>query len=394
MKISDFVEVKDAGASSRYKNNKVAVGDFVEDYINGKIDINLDFKEMLKHKEEIFSWNFVGHHWKFLISRFVPEVLSHSQKQDERIVRGHYDNKNDLFNWFLGPKMVYTSCYFLTGNESLEDAQENKMNLIAQKLQLKPGQKMIDIGCGWGTFVMHMAKHYGVDSTGVTLAQAGAEWGMKQIKDNGVEDKARILRMDYRDIPKDKKYDIVSCIEMAEHVGVKNFRKFINQIYNLLEDDGLFYLQIAGLRERDSLFTGPIHEDLVWGLFMNEYIFSGADASMPLNWDLKHIERAGFEIHSVENIGIHYSKTIEFWYKNWMSNRAKVMEKYGQRIFRIYEIFLGWSIYITIQGSSTAYQVVCRKNLNAFDRKRFIGAKVLGEKYDFTKSGTRVGEMA
>ena len=391
MKISDFVEVKDAAVASRYKQNKVAVGDFVEDYINEKININTDFREMFTHKDEILTWNFVGHHWKFLISRFVPEVLSHSQKQDERIVRSHYDNKNDLFNWFLGPKMVYTSCYFLNGNESLEEAQENKMNLIGQKLQLKPGQNLLDIGCGWGTFVMHMAKHFGVDATGVTIAEAGAEWARNQIKENGVEDRARILRMDYRDIPKDKKYDIVSCIEMAEHVGVKNFRKFMNQIYNLLEDDGLFYLQIAGLRERDSLFTGPIHEDLVWGLFMNEYIFSGADASMPLNWDLKNIERAGFEIHSVENIGIHYSKTIEYWYKNWMSNKSKVIEKYGERIYRIYEIFLGWSIFITIQGSSTAYQIVCRKNLNNFDRKKFIGAKILGEKYDMSRSSVLAG---
>ena len=391
MKISDFVEVKDAAVASRYKQNKVAVGDFVEDYINEKININIDFREMFTHKDEILTWNFVGHHWKFLISRFVPEVLSHSQKQDERIVRSHYDNKNDLFNWFLGPKMVYTSCYFLNGNESLEEAQENKMNLIGQKLQLKPGQNLLDIGCGWGTFVMHMAKHFGVDATGVTIAEAGAEWARNQIKENGVEDRARILRMDYRDIPKDKKYDIVSCIEMAEHVGVKNFRKFMNQIYNLLEDDGLFYLQIAGLRERDSLFTGPIHEDLVWGLFMNEYIFSGADASMPLNWDLKNIERAGFEIHSVENIGIHYSKTIEYWYKNWMSNKSKVIEKYGERIYRIYEIFLGWSIFITIQGSSTAYQIVCRKNLNNFDRKKFIGAKILGEKYDMSRSSVLAG---
>lgn len=390
MKISDFVKVNDARVASRYNNSKVAAGNFVEDYINGRIDINTDFKEMFKHKDDILTYNFVGHHWKFLISRFVPEVLSHSQKQDERIVRGHYDNKNDLFNWFLGPKMVYTSCYFLNGDESLEDAQENKMNLIAQKLQLKPGQTLLDIGCGWGTFVTHMAEHYGVDATGVTIAQAGADWGTQQIKDHGVADRARILRMDYRDIPTDKKFDVVSCIEMAEHVGVKNFRKFMNQIYSLLKDDGLFYLQIAGLRERDSLFTGPIHEDLVWGLFMNEYIFSGADASMPLNWDLKHIERAGFEIHSVENIGIHYSRTIEYWYKNWMSNKSKVIEKYGERTFRIYEIFLGWSIYITLQGSSTAYQVVCRKNLNNFNRSRFIGAKAFGEKYEFNK-GELVG---
>ncbi|MBK5284562.1 MAG: class I SAM-dependent methyltransferase [Bacteroidia bacterium] len=349
---------------------------------------------MLRHKEEIFTFQFVGHHYKFLISRFLPEVLSHSKKQDERIVRSHYDNKNDLFNWFLGPKMIYTSCYFLTGNESLELAQENKMNLIAQKIQLKEGDELLDIGCGWGTLVAHMAKHFGANTTGVTIAQAGVDWATKQIKDYGVEDKARAWRMDYRDIPKNKKYDKITCLEMAEHVGVKNFKKFMKQIYDMLKDDGIFYLQIAGLRERDSLFKGPIHEDLVWGLFMNEYIFSGADASMPLNWDLKHIERTGFEIHSVENVGIHYSKTIEYWYQNWMSNKSKVLDKYGERLFRIYEIFLGWSIYITIQGSSTAYQIVCRKNLNTFDRKSFIGTTTLGAQYKAQKKEEPVLELA
>lgn len=153
----------------------------------------------------------------------------------------------------------------------------------------------------------------------------------------------------------------------------------MQQIYDMLEDDGLFYMQIAGLRERDSLFTGPNKEDLVWGLFMNEYIFSGADASMPLHWDLKRLEKVGFEVHSVENIGIHYGKTIHYWYKNWMRNREKVIEKYGERTFRIYSIFLGWSVFIARQGGSTAYQILCRKNLNTADRNRFIGKTNLGE---------------
>ncbi len=393
MKISDFIEVKHPSVATRYLENKVAAGHFIEDYISGKVSINTDFKEMMEHKDEIFTWNYVGHHYKFFLSRFIPEVVIHSKKQDERIVRSHYDNKNDLFNWFLGPKMIYTSCYFQSGDESLEEAQENKMNLIAQKMQLKPGEELLDIGCGWGTLVAHMARYYGVDSTGVTIAEAGAEWGRKQIKDYHVEDSARIWTKDYRDIPNDKKYDKITCLEMAEHVGIKNFRKFMKQIYSLLKDDGLFYMQIAGLRERDSLFFGPNQEDLVWGLFMNEYIFSGADASMPLHWDLKNIEKAGFEVHSVENIGIHYSKTIEFWYHNWLRNREKVLAKYGDRIFRIYQIFLGWSTIIARQGSSTAYQIVCRKNLNTFNRKRFIGATNLGEKYSFEKNGQLVKEV-
>lgn len=380
MKVSDFIEVKDPKVGGRYRNKKAQAGHFVQDYINGKIDINMDLFEMLKHKDEIFNYDYVWHHYKFFFSRMIPEVVSHSQKQDERIVRSHYDNKNDLFNWFLGPRMIYTSCYFENQNETLEAAQDNKMNLIARKMQLKKGESLLDIGCGWGTLVAHMAKYYGVDATGVTIAQAGAEWGTRQIGEYGVSpEQARIWRMDYRDIPRNKKYDKITCLEMAEHVGIKNFKKFMKQIYDMLEDDGLFYMQIAAIRERRHLFQKKDREDLVWGLFMNEYIFSGADASMPLNWDLQRVEKVGFEVHSVENIGIHYGKTIHYWYDNWMRNKEKVLEKYGEQTFRIYSIFLAWSVYIARQGSSTAYQIVCRKNLNNADRNRFIGKTNLGE---------------
>ena len=384
--IHDLIEVKNPRVAARYLKNKVAMGHFIEDYIAEKINIKVSLRELLNYKNDIFTFNFTKHHYYFFISRMIPEVAIHSQKQDKRIIKSHYDNKNDLFSWFLGPKMIYTSCYFKSVDESLEDAQENKMNLIAQKMQLKEGDELLDIGCGWGTLVAHLAKHYRVNTTGVTIAQAGAEWATRQIKEYGVEDRAKIWTMDYRDIPRDKKYNKITCLEMAEHVGIKYFKKFMKQCYDLLEDDGLFYLQIAGLRERSSLLQKKNREDLVWGLFMNEYIFSGADASMPLNWDLQRIENVGFEVHSVENIGNHYSITINRWYDNWISNKEKVLEKYGERIFRIYEIFLAWSVIIARQGSSTAYQIVCHKNINKFDRTKFIGATNLGEHTNINKT--------
>ncbi|MEQ6120559.1 cyclopropane-fatty-acyl-phospholipid synthase family protein [Reichenbachiella sp. MALMAid0571] len=385
-KISDFIEVKNPRVSGRYSKQKVAIGHFVEDYIAEKIDINIGMFELLSHRSEIFTYDYTNHHYYFFLSRMIPEVVIHSKKQDERIIRSHYDNKNDLFNWFLGPKMIYTSCYFKDESETLEEAQENKMDLIAQKMQLKPGERLLDIGCGWGTLVAHQAKHYGVDATGVTIAQAGADWANQQIKDFGVEDRARILVKDYRDIPRDRKFDKISCLEMAEHVGIKYFKTFMQQCYDMLEDDGIFYLQIAGLRERNHLFSVPDREDLVWGLFMNEYIFSGADASMPLNWDLRRIEKVGFEVHSVENIGNHYHITIKRWHENWLGNKDKVLEKYGERIFRIYEIFLAWSVLITKIGGSSAYQIVCHKNRDDFDRLKFIGDINLGESDGFKKS--------
>lgn len=351
---------------SRYKGGRVPITTVIEDYIHGRIDIDGDFREFINNRTDLTSYKLVADHFKFLFTRFIPEVTIHSKKQDERIVQDHYDRGNDFFNWFLGPRMIYTSAFFVNHNQTLEQAQDQKMELVCDKLQLKPGERMLDIGCGWGTLAMYAARNRGADATGVTIAHQGAAYGNQQIADNGVSDRARILRMDYRDIPPST-YNKISCLEMAEHVGVKYFRKFMRQINSMLADDGLFYLQIAGLK------SGIHIESLVWGLFMSKYIFPGADASMPLSFVVKNLEKAGFEIHSVENVGIHYSITIDRWYDNWMSNRAAVEAKYGQYWFRLWQVFLGWSVHIAAQGNSTCFQIVCNKNIETFDRNRWVG---------------------
>jgi len=372
--ILDLVVVRDPKVASQYKNGKkTPITNFIEDYMNGRVDVTVDVRKLMQHRNDYFTYSLVGHHASFVVNKFIPQLVIHSKKQDERIVRDHYDRRNDFFGGFLGERMIYTSAFYKTGAESLTEAQDNKLNLVSQKLQLKPGERLLDIGCGWGTLLAHTAKYYGTDSTGISIAQAGVDYANQQIADWGVKDTARALRMDYRAIPADK-YDKISCLEMAEHVGVKYFQRFMNQIHGLLKDDGLFYLQIAGLK------AGIHRESLMWGAFMNEYIFPGADASMPLSFVVARLERAGFEIHSVENVGIHYSKTIQQWYDNWMSNRDAVYNEYGQWWYRCWEIFLGWSVDIAAQGNSTAFQIVCNKNREKFDRNRWIGAVNLGER--------------
>lgn len=359
---------------SRYSSgNKVPFAHIFEDYIHGRIDIDGDFRDFIANRTDYSNYRLVADHFKFFFSRFIPEVTLHSKKQDERIVQDHYDRGNDFFNWFLGPRMIYTSAFFNDVDQTLEEGQDQKMNLVCDKLQLKAGESMLDIGCGWGTLALHAARERGADATGVTIATQGAAYATEQIAKAGYQDSARILRMDYRDIPY-RRYDKISCLEMAEHVGVKNFRKFMKQISSMLEDDGLFYLQIAGLK------AGIHPESLVWGLFMSKYIFSGADASMPLSFVVKNLEKAGFEIHSVENIGIHYSITIDRWYDNWMRNQSAVEGKYGQFWFRLWQVFLGWSVHIAKQGNSTCFQIVCNKNLEDYNRYRFVGEKGLGER--------------
>ncbi|MDP4199694.1 MAG: cyclopropane-fatty-acyl-phospholipid synthase family protein [Bacteroidota bacterium] len=372
--ITDVVSVKDQSVKSRYQNGvKIPITTFIEDYMNGRVDLKCSVQEIIQNRTFFFNYKYTQHHLKFLFSKFIPQVTIHSKAQDERVIRDHYDRGNDFFAGFLGDRMVYTSGFFKTGLEDLETAQDQKMNLVCQKLQMKKGERHLDIGCGWGTLVAHSAKYYGTDSTGITIAQKGADYANDQIERWGVKSHARVHRMDYRSIPQDK-FDKISCLEMAEHVGVKYFQRFMRQIAGLLKDDGLFYLQIAGLR------AGYHQESLVWGGFMGEYIFPGADASCPLSFVVKRLEGAGFEIHSVENVGIHYSLTIQKWYNNWQSHKAEILAKYGEWWFRCWEIFLAWSVDIAKQGNSTCFQIVCNKNLDAYNRARFFGGVNLGER--------------
>ncbi|KAK3605101.1 hypothetical protein CHS0354_000768 [Potamilus streckersoni] len=369
------VVCKSSDTAERYKFGKqVPMETFISDYINSKIDVTGDFEEFLYNRNAFVDYTLTPNHFKFFFSRMIPEVLIHSKKQDERIIRSHYDRGNDFFRAFLGPRMIYTAGLWLKPKEeTLELAQDRKMQSVCQKLNLKKGKKMLDIGCGWGTLVCYAAKHYDVDATGITIAQDGTEHGNKQIAEHGMTNKARIMRIDYRDIPKEK-YDAISSLEMIEHVGLKNYQKFIRQIYDLLSDDGIFYLQQAGLRANPGLHKrGPHWEDLVWGLFMNEFIFSGADASTPLGYMVNNLQQANFEVSSIENVGIHYSHTIQAWYNNWMGNKEQILGTYGEWWFRLWQVFLKWSVIIASQGSSTCYAIVAHKNLNSFDRNVYVG---------------------
>lgn len=176
--------------------------------------------------------------------------------------------------------------------------------------------------------------------------------------------------MDYRDIPMEK-YDKITCLEMAEHVGIKLFPSFMKQVYDMLEDDGIFYLQIAGLRRAYQW------EDFLWGFFMDTYIFPGADASLPLSFPIIQLENAGFEVQSMETVGCHYSETINRWYLNWISpdHKEAMINKYGAHLYRIWEIFLSWSTIIARQGNSTCYQIVAHKNMDAYPRKKFFKSR-------------------
>jgi cyclopropane fatty-acyl-phospholipid synthase-like methyltransferase len=378
-KLTDRVVFNDPKLAARYAAGRIPMTTLFEAYLDGEVDIP-DMDAFLESRKDIVTYTLTKHHFEFLFTRFIPEVAIHSKAQDERIVREHYDRGDDFFEAFLGERMVYTSAFFRDEHDSLEQAQDNKMDLVCRKLQVRAGDDMLDIGCGWGTLAMHAAKNFGAQTTGITISKNQTAFGNARIAKAGLSERAQIECRDYRDIPR-RQYDRISSLEMVEHVGVKNFPKFCKLVYDLLKDDGLFLLQWTGLRRGGGQgvpVIGLRPEDLIWGLFMSKYIFPGADASLPLSDVVRGLEKAGFEIHSAENVSVHYSVTIKRWHDNWQKHHDAIVKVYGERWYRLWHLFLAWSWRIGAQGNAACFQVVAHKNLDDFDRKVFIGKHSLG----------------
>ena len=374
VQVSDVVTLKDARLAERAGAGALPMETLIEAYLDGDADIP-DIDAFLDARRDLVAFDITPNHVRFLVTRMIPEWLVHSKEQDRRIVREHYDRGDDFFAALLGETMIYTSGIFDSPSESLEQAQKNKMDLVCRKLMIAPGHELLDVGCGWGTLAAHAAAHFGARSTGVTLARTGAAFGNARIEREGLTGRARIECLDYRELPQ-KRYDRIVSLEMVEHVGVKNLPAYFSIVRDRLADDGLFLLQWCGLRRGGGQGVPPAGlrpEDMVWGLFMNKYIFPGADASLPLSKMLAEMEKAGFDVASVENISMHYVVTIQRWHENWKRNRAAVVAAYGERWWRLFNLFLAWSWRIGAQGSSACYQVVAHKNLDSFDRSVFMG---------------------
>jgi len=364
--IEEYITINDPELKKLYKGKeKIPMQVFHDAYFDGKIEFNGDVLDIMEQRHDWAKMTFTMELFKYVFTVLIPEVVVHSQSQDEEQVRGHYDRGDDFYEWFLGPRMIYTSGVVLNPEveETLEQLQDNKLAVVCNKLNLKPTDKLLDIGCGWGTLVAYAAKNFGCDATGVTLAKNQTKFGTERIAKNGIPaDKARILCCDYREIPTGTKYDKIVSLEMAEHVGIRRYSQFLAEVYDLLEDDGVFVFQVAGIRPSWQ------YEDLIWGLFMNKYVFPGADASCSLGWVINKLEGAGFEVKNIDVLGVHYSATIYRWYKNWVSNKEKVLAKYGDRWYRVWVFFLAYSVITSRQGGASVFQITLHKNLNAYHR--------------------------
>jgi cyclopropane fatty-acyl-phospholipid synthase-like methyltransferase len=371
--VSDFVSFADPTTGRKWNGKKIPFSDVYEAYIDGQLDIPADkWDDFFATRHETMSFRLTDSHIRWAFTNFLPEVTIHSKAQDARIVGEHYNRGNDFFEWCLGEAMVYTAASFETPDMPLAQAQYRKIDRACNKLQLKEGETLLDIGCGWGTFVARAAKEFGAKTYGVTLAQEQVNFGTDRIAQYGVEGRAKVEVCDYRNVT--GQFDKIVSLEMVEHVGIKNLVGYYQKVHELLKDDGLFVIQWTGIRNLynpqnplSALTLRP--EDLIWGLFMNRYIFPGADASLPLSGMIRAAEDGGFEVTDVENMSPHYVLTLRHWRDIWQSNRENVIKSYGERWYRLWYFFLHWSALIGEQGSAFTYQMLMHKNSDSFNRK-------------------------
>ena len=268
--------------------------------------------------------------WSYTLQRSLRFLEQYNPiGKAQKNVAHHYDLSGELYDFFLDTDRQYSCAYFKTGNESLEIAQADKKNHIATKLLLKPGQKVLDIGSGWGGMGLFLARSFDVDVTGVTLSREQHGVSNRRARDSGISDRVRFKLIDYREEP--GRYDRIVSVGMFEHVGSAHYLEYFRKISDLLADDGVMLLHSIGRME-------PPGGTNTW---LRKYIFPGG-YSPALSEVLAAIERAGLWVTDIEVLRLHYAETLRHWRQRFLDNREKIKEiaGYDDRFCRMWEFYL------------------------------------------------------
>ena len=283
-------------------------------------------------------------------SELRPRGRRHSRERDARAVRHHYDVSNEFFGLFLDESMTYSCAIFSRGAQTLEEAQEAKRELICRKLALAPGERLLDVGCGWGSLVIHAARHHGVQAVGITPSPAQATLARERVREAGLTDRVEIRQADYRDLAGER-FDAIASVGMVEHVGAVQIDDYAARLAGLLGTQGrLLNHGIARLR----------HSDPEAGPFSERYVFPDA-APLHLSRILTALERAGFVTRHAEGFAEDYAQTLEHWAERLDANRARAEALVGPERIRIFRLYLRAARNGFRSGFLSIYQVLCQR---------------------------------
>lgn len=279
---------------------------------------------------------------------------SHTRRQDAAAIAYHYDVSNDFYAAFLDPRMVYSCAYFENGSEDLTTAQLKKIDHILTKIRLRPGETLLDIGCGWGSLVIRAAEKFGARCTGITLSANQHALATERVRAAGLAEKITIRHEDYRDVR--GRFDRITSVGMFEHVGLKNLPRYFSTMARLLSDDGLIMnhgITTTDIREGDARYGA--------GDFIHTYVFP--EGELPhIGTVLKTMQAGGLEALDVENLRRHYARTCGLWAENFERNSVRIRSLVDERRYRIWRVYLAGCAHAFEHDWIALYQVMCGKS--------------------------------
>jgi cyclopropane-fatty-acyl-phospholipid synthase len=345
-----------------------------EAYFRGELDIEGDFFAALSIKDHLDALqmpagekllaaftalrlrilNSAAHHSERLFAPGdAPRIKAHSKLENRDAIHFHYDVSNEFYALWLDRAMVYSCAYFENPELDIGAAQQAKLEHICRKLSLKPGEKFLDIGCGWGALVMHAAKNYGVQALGVTLSEQQLKLARERIAAAGLAGRVRVELLDYRDLPGNSDYDKIASVGMFEHVGLKNLPVYFSTVHRLLKPHGLF------------LNHGITHDSEGWENslsteFINRYVFPDGQLDTISNVQ-RVMERSKFEIADVEGLRPHYAMTLRHWVARLERNRDRALQYVNEATYRVWRLYMSACALQFESGEIGIYQVLASK---------------------------------
>ncbi|MGH6913125.1 MAG: class I SAM-dependent methyltransferase, partial [Geminicoccales bacterium] len=279
-----------------------------------------------------------------------------TQRSDQDLIQFHYDVSNDFYALFLDSEMVYSCAYFTDWSNSLDQAQNDKLDLICRKLRLAPGETFLEIGSGWGALLCHAAQHYGVRAHGVTLSQTQHDHTVGKIERLGLKERVTVALRDYMTL--DGRYDKIASIAMYEAIGVANYPAYFGKIHGLLDDHGIFLNH--GITRRAKKNVKNFGKISSGKQVILKYIFPGSELDH-IGHTLQVMESSGFEVQDVEGLRLHYARTLRLWYQRLIARREEALAIVGPELYRMWLAYIGGVADTFENGPLHLYQAVATR---------------------------------
>jgi cyclopropane-fatty-acyl-phospholipid synthase len=324
------------------------LGELARSYVEGEIDLEGSLRDVPRLGEALVSDRASAYARRARRWR----GWTHSRSADRRNIAHHYDVGNDFYALWLDRNRVYSCAYFKTPDDTLDLAQEQKLDHICRKLLLKPGERLLDIGCGWGGLVIWAARHYGARALGITLSQEQHRYARERIRELQLADRCEVRLLDYRDVPEDEPFDKIASVGMFEHVGRRNLPVYFGKIRRLLRPGGLVMNHgiTTNSHEGAQLGSGI-------GEFVNDYVFPGGEL-MHVSTVMQEMARQGLETWDAESLRPHYARTLWHWVDRLEAQRDAARALVGERKLRVWLIYMAGSAHAFARGWISVYQLL------------------------------------